>query len=224
MIILTCILSKSPVVGGIVVPAIVWLSIIMIYFSSSNNNGRKQKSTKGLQYGIAMNIVAFLILSVGVYSQVSQYSKNDYLNRINNASEVSRMYEDIGDFVASMNRRSTCVSADSLNDYLAAWVLLPVIYYEKHPVYLSASRGIPTSIFETSKEDALINMKDCDFMIISESNTTGFRYPYDESVNEIRPFLMEYLRKEFVFYQSYSFDDKTYIVFVNKAHRTTQVS
>jgi len=212
LIVLTADELKSPVVAGIVTPAIVWLACWILLKQITTHHGKTTKTKPWL------SVLSVTILLLGLYSQTHYYFAPGPFQGREDMLTVNKMYIDIGDYAVSKGWYSPHISADSLEDYLAAGNLLTIIYYENKSIYLNSISENPTSIFSASLEKVMGGLKRSDFVIISDSPRKGFTYPYDDSINMMRPAIREYLNKNYLLMNQYRINSQTYSLYVNPNH------
>jgi len=206
VIALTLNLSKSPIVGGIVVIPI--LILVLLVWSALY----KKIIVINPKTNIIFKLLAAVILLCGIGNWMNYYGRHS-LSYGNDLSQVITMDKDIGNYASIMGWKEVYVSTDQVVDYLS--VPLAVVYYEHTGNLLNVTLSpLGTSIFETTPKDAINELKKSNVFITNLGKYQPSIYPSNESLIKIRPLLQKIASDEFIKLNDYYFNNSFYRVYV----------
>lgn len=209
---LTLDLSKSPIVAGILTVPIIWLIIwvSIYYYQKQNWAGAK----KYLIYSIV--VISFL---VGMCHYTLNFIKHDQFYYKENVQNITKMYEDIGDYAINHHWDRVEIAVDQTNEYLSN-VSLSVLYYERRHVVIKTGLTLGNdSCSYVTLEKALHEIaKSAVFIVNLGDYEQGGRietpWPLSTSLKTIRPQLRQYAERHLSKLGDYSFDGYTFRVYV----------
>lgn len=210
LIILTSDLAKSVVVVNIVVVPILWLVWWIFYSSSAQYMHNKY-------FKAIILFTTIIILTLGIKNTVSEmrhHNKEPY--RIEQ-TQISKMYDDIGNYMLSKKQSRIHFSADHIADYLIHDDLR-VLYYENHRIMLNVGGTLIGGgiLYKITYEAALSELKKPQVLIIGTDpyHISPDDYPFNIAIEPIRPKLLNYVEKHYQQIGSYTFKNNHYKVFV----------
>jgi len=211
-ILLTLDLSKSPIVAGVLTVPIIWLImwIFIYYYQKQHWTGRKQY----LIY--SMVVLTFLM---GVYNYAMHFSKHGIFYSQENVQNITKMYDDLGDYVVKHHWDKVELAVDQSNDYLTH-VSLSVLYYEhKHIIIKTGLTLGSDSCAYVTLAQALHELEKSNVFIanLGDYEQGGYHdtpWPLSISLKAIRPQLRQYAEHHFSKLGDYSFKGYTFRVYV----------
>jgi hypothetical protein len=194
--VLTLNVSKSPVVGNILVPGLLWLVLISVVVFS-----RGAGTTHPLVNRVLAGLAA-LLLCAGIYNQVNMLSRHGLLTgRRAEVEQLLRFYDTIGQYSREFGWDTPRISVDTVADYLYPTALRP-LFYERQGVLLSPRIRLGTvgpGVPGVTEAEALALLQDSDFVILT--NTAAPRasiYPFEQSMEALRPKLLAFSEQAFI--------------------------
>jgi hypothetical protein len=193
--ILTLDVSKSPVVGNIFLPVVLWLimiTIIVLSRSSSLDSNR-------LALKSGLTALAALSIGVGAVYQFAQFNQPSSLSMNRSDSEqVLQLHNLIFQYSRDHGLAAPRVSADHILDYMNANVL-NVVIYERYGVFLRSQAGLGTSIFAIDEGDAIEQIRRSDFVVLSTPRAEErLVFPFDILMQQLHPRLVAVCDQQFV--------------------------
>jgi hypothetical protein len=208
LIILTLDVSKSFVVGGIVVMPILWL-VMWIFLRLDEKRTVITNRIDWINY-----IIAIVLLIIGVYSQYHGYHRSQSAARLQDLQSISKMYNDIGNYTVAKKIPVIYLSVDSIKDSLSAGNLV-VLYFEKYGKLLNVEQPMWKTLFPVDKQQVIRALQKSNVVIVNLSGYRGItNYPFDNSIRNMREFMMQYVKRHFVKFGDYKFDGYVYRVYV----------
>lgn len=201
-------ISKSPIIGGIVVIPCLWVVIWSFIYFIQHLELEKLKRT--------FIILALACLLCGFYNWLQKLGQHSGLYYKNEVPQINKMYEDIGNYFQTKNNTPIYFAADRLTDYYYAGLPFSILYYEKKGKLLNVqATKLASSIFSITHKDALDSLKKSDVFIINLDQYQGKSvYPFDQDMELIRPILKQMAEKEFITLGDYYFMDARHQVYV----------
>ena len=204
LIILTLDVSKSRVVGSIMVMPVIWL--IMWFYLYLD---RKLKENNPL-----LTIMGVFILLISFSHQLIKFQHKNIL-QLNDLKKITTMYLAIGDYANAHNWPSINLSVDQVCDYLSSGGI-ETIYYEIRgkilPVGIQQAGG---SIFSIKKSELISSLKNSNVLIMNLNEyPDDSTLPFNQSIRGLRPLMKEYASLYFHRIGDYKFMNSTYRVFV----------
>ena len=202
---LTLDMSKSSVAAGIMAPPVLWLLVwALMHFEAVCHK------TRGLQ------IFAIVVLMTGIAAQIHAFLFQPSSHKEKQESaQITRMYDEIGDYAHKKQWPQIKLSLDRICDYLLAGNQT-VLYYERKKILLEvALQRLGAPIFAVTKEEALASLKNSNVVILNQGNYQNESpYPFDSTVAQLKPLLKEVAERDFVRLNDYTFRDSVYRVYV----------
>ncbi len=188
--ILTANVAKSPVVGDILVPPVLFLVLLA---AARLSGADVEERPAGGQPGGAQVLpsLAAVALLLGGHTQWDQlHVQGPFSETRPEVEQILSLYDTIFERNVRSGWQRPVVSVDRIVDYFAASTMNATIY-ERHGVLLGARPGLGGSIFEVGIEDALETITRSDFVLISlPMFPEPARYSFDLSMARIRPRLL----------------------------------
>jgi hypothetical protein len=127
------------------------------------------------------------------------------------------MYHDIGNYAVLQHWPRIGLSVDQICDYLTPQGIA-ILYYETHGKYLEIGiYRLGSSIFAIDKAAALESLNNSNVFIMNlHPYPPGSVYPFNQSVNALRPLLFKIAEKHFKRLGDYPLMNSTYRVYVKK--------
>lgn len=207
LIILTIDQSKSPIVIGILLIPCLFLFLFLLLYFFDNFPSKLTSST-------SIIILSMIVFSFGLNHFTQFFLKHGKVFYIKNALEISKMYDDIGNYF-SKNNSKIIFSSDTVADYNQFLTLL-ANYYERHHILLNGeTTTLGGSFFSISKEEAINNLKKSNVFIVNmDSYKDKSPFPFDHDLDKIRPILINIAQTEFLILNDYFFKGSKYRVYV----------
>jgi hypothetical protein len=198
-------MNKSPVVGSVMITPVV-LFCILAFSLGAVRPGSKAAI-------VALCSVAVVVVALGLKSQYSRYAKGLTPEKRASLGEITRMSLEVGDYCVKNSIAAPAVSFDTMRDYMTDGSLM-IINYEARQKLLRFNVRLANSIFDISEEEAIKKLMESDIVLFSPDATVGSGYPFDKSIDAVRPALIALLEKEFLRLKEYRIYDRTYWFFV----------
>jgi hypothetical protein len=163
----------------------------------------------------ALKTVGVVILCIGLFANVSNYSKHGFhfTNR-QDSEQVAALYTKIGRFCDSYNLVAPSIATDSVRHYFASKMLLN-IYYEKFNRLISPTDMLASDIFLNNPKVALDMVQKSDFAIITHRNTAPDSiYPVAGTIESIRPEMLDLVRKRFIHIETFFIEHRIVDLFM----------
>jgi hypothetical protein len=202
MLVLTVYASPSPVVGGLIVPAVVWLVVLttlgLARMQSAGAAGRLQTA-----WAATLAVMA-LLTGFGAYAApLSRHGQMSSLR--SDVDQVLQLYDELARRSQESGCASPVVASNDLRDYLHPAIAGPVIY-ERHHHFLPVHAALVCGMRAVTEADAMAAVQRSDFVIMNAGPAPGgscppapgFVYPFLESMNEMRPRLPAACEQEFM--------------------------
>lgn len=204
LIILTLDVSKSRVVGSIMVMPIIWLIMWCYVYLDS-----KLKENNAW-----LTIISIFILLISFSHQLIKFQSNNN-TQSKDLKTITTMYLAIGDYARAHNWSSISLSVDQVCDYLTSGGI-ETIYYEIRgkilPVGIQQAGG---SIFAIKKTEVISSLKNSNVLIMNlNAYPDGLNLPFNQSITRFRPLMKQYAALYFHRLGDYQLMNSTYRVFV----------
>ncbi len=182
---LTLFASPSPIVGNIVVAALVWLVLAAAL-------ALLPASTAGWRAGAAL---AALGLGAGCYHQAYQFTRPLPLwGTRAEMEEVTKLYERIGDCCRLRRWDSPRVAVAAVSDDLLPSLVSPVVY-ERQGVLLQPAWLLGGGVNAVREEAAVRAVRESDVAIVPVADKGSDLYPFVRCMREYRPRLLAACRE-----------------------------
>jgi hypothetical protein len=212
--VLTLNAAKSPVVGDILVPPLIWLILWGVVLSARPDRlGESSPWARPALSGLAA--IAFLI---GCGMQFTHYTQRWALTeRRADAEEVLRLHDLILDACQQYGWEEPTIAYTCTKDFLGPPVTT-VLGYERHGVLRQVKTKL-CSIFAVTEAEALKAVKASDLVIVSPAERSTF--PFDHDMLAIIPRVVDYCDQNMVRLRTTRIFDDEVILFARTAIRTT---
>lgn len=209
LLMLTADVSKSSVVGSIVVVPCLWLLVWLSNYFDQKRLDEELGSDKLLY------LLAIVILMFGLYNQFHFLTHHRQAARKHDLVEINKMYNDIGNYAVVKSWPQTRLSVDHISDYLTNDGIAD-LYFEQHGKLLNiVIEPLGSSIFAINKSKALASLKESNVVILNMHAYPGFSpYPFNVSINALQPSLQRVAEHEFKRLGDYPFKGSVYRVYV----------
>jgi hypothetical protein len=211
--ILTLDVAKSPVVGNIFLPVVLWLIVITIIVlsRSSSLDSKRLVLKSGLTALAALSIGAGAIYQFVQFSQPSSVSKNR-----SDAEQVLQLHDLIFQYSREHGLAAPRVSTDHIVDYMNANVL-NVVIYERYWVSLRSQAGLGTSIFAIDEAGAIEEIRRSDFVVLSTPRTEErLVFPFDIVMQKLHPRLVAVCDQQFVQLRRFQIANRDLVLYARR--------
>jgi hypothetical protein len=201
ILILTRFDAPSPVVGGIVVPALVWLAVLfavaLARVARPSPAGRVQTA-----WGVALAVV---VLAVGFGSYADELSRRGPLSAARDDTEqVTQLYDEIARHSKLCGWTAPMIARNDIRDSINGMAGL-VVLYEQNRTFL-APRDCLCGIAAVTEEQALAGLGQSDFAIMNagplpenaDRPPPRYEFPFVKSMRSIRPQLLAACERDFI--------------------------
>lgn len=202
--------SKSPVVGNVTVVSILWLIVWSVFAMY-----QRCHSKLFTWFILAISTAAF-ISGAWHYGKTTGHHYSALQRK--NLNQITQMYMDIGTYLYSNNKFNAILSTDRIADYLVPQHIT-ILFYEKNKILLRpASSKLGSTLYEINKDDAIASVRGSDVFIVNQSSYPHIRddYPFNNSLNLIRPDLRTIAKREFIRLGDYSINGYPFGVYIKK--------
>lgn len=215
LIILTIDQSKSPVVGSIIIPPLLWF-IICVAISNDEDHHRSTLIK------LALRMLAIVFFGYGCLNYFLNFSGLN--TAAPQASELNKMYDDIGNYIDKCGLKNPLISSDQIIDYLAA-PTINALYFEKHHHFLNlANTSLGGSIFAITKKQLDDNFKKTNFYITNLNNYPKSTLPANASLNKFSSLLKQQADNQMIVLGEYSFNGSIYRLYARPSFSINNVS
>lgn len=177
--------SKSPVVGSVLVPPILYLTIYIVFLFYDNF-----KTIPLLKHIELLFVI--ILFGFGLINNI-----NSYLQSTNsqNFSSIDKMYEDISKNILQYREKPIVLGADHVLDFLHTNTIKAWIYeHKKYIAPLVPDSVFGGSIFAVDAEKALTNLNNIDVLILNSKKYAINSFPSDHMSEQLSSQLFAYAR------------------------------
>jgi hypothetical protein len=206
-------LNKSPLVGAVIATPMA-LFCVMAFSAGAIRAGSRAATA-------AIVMAAIAAVALGARNQHAHYKKTVSPRERASLEAITEMYLDIGDYFAANSIERPALSFDRTAGYLSP-LAVRVVNYEKRGKRIFFESALGKSIFEISREDAFAGARRSDLIVITPSIGGKSIYPFDNSMDALKPELVPMLEKEFIKLKEYRIYDTTYYLFAKLAGRDSR--
>jgi len=212
--VLTANTAKSPVVGNVVVPALLWLVVLTVAVWSGAL--RRQALPPITSAGLA--VVAALAVACGIATQfVWLAQRSDLSRRRADVEQVLQLYDVLIRHSLQRGLDRPVVSADIISDYVNPTIVEPLAY-ERHGISIRPRGGpaLGRGVFAMTKDGAVPRLEQSDFFITAGSDTArDTDFPFDRSMRRLRPELQGVRDRTFVELRRFRIYDRDVTLYAN---------
>jgi hypothetical protein len=192
LLVLAANMSRSPIVGNIALPALVWL--VMLTLTACLGLHRPGRGPRSREHALA--VLAAVVVAAGLAQQFHRYGHTGPLTK--DRAEVARLlglYDEIGRCCRDYNWNDPVISTNCTADY-CNYGVARVLLYERLGMPCAAKPGLGNSLFEVKEADALAMVRGSDFVLLTDPVPP--QYPFEKSMRAIRRQLRAVCEREFV--------------------------
>jgi len=205
--------SKSPIVGSILVIPVVWLVLLGGLWISGLVKGTAVTPV----WCIALGATAMLVLMAGLGSEFAMSAKQlrGTLNR-EEEEHLLDAYDRIGAYCTTLGLKTTRVAVDRILDYFCG-PTVPVMTYERSRTPLAFEFVLSKSMYPVGRQEALDAIKSSDIAIITTNIVPADEaspYPFTKSMIAIQGDLKATAAAGMVPLSKLTFDGRDLTVFV----------
>lgn len=186
--------DKTPVVADVMIGPLLWFVSLLVILLARAWRGTALTGVRR----VALPIAAALILTVGISTQLSAYASHGVMTQNRpDIESVLALYDRITDDCQAIGQTSSMMAFDCMADDLNSSVL-EVEAYERHGVLLKPGETMAKTIGPVAAEELTRDLALADFVLLSEHPAPppgGFEYPFETSVRQAKPQLLDYCRK-----------------------------
>jgi hypothetical protein len=176
---------KSGVVGSILVPPLLWLTVFAVVRLTGAFRGHPipRLCETGL---VALGALA---LVAGCWHQVDRMRRPGPLaGQRGDIEGLLALYDAIGAHSRRAGWTAPRVSTDRLAEFLNPG-LVPSVVYERQGLLLGYNGGLGSRIYAMTEPEALGIAADSDFVVVSDDGPDASVFPFEASMRAIRPSL-----------------------------------
>jgi hypothetical protein len=202
VLVLTLYESPSPVVGNIVVPALVWLAVVLtVWLARMRVAGRDGRVRKGWVAGLAA-----LTLLTGFSAYADSLSRGGTLSRArSDVEQVLQLYDEVARYSQEHVVDSPVIACNDLHEALGA-TIAPVVIFERHHTVLPVRGSLPCGIGPVTEGEAIAALRGSDFAIMNagplperaERQAPPYTYPFVNAMAGLRPQMLAECEREFI--------------------------
>lgn len=192
--ILTLDVSKSPVVGNVFLPVVLWLIVFTaIVLSRALSLDSDHPVLKR-----ALPVLAALSIGAGMLYQYVQFNQPSSLSKNRSDTEqVLQLHDLIFQYSREHGLIAPRVSSDHIVDYINANIV-NVVIYERHGVFFRSQPGLGTSILAIDQANAIEQIRRSDFVVLSTPRAEErLTFPFDILMESLHPQLVAICDQQF---------------------------
>jgi hypothetical protein len=211
--ILTSDVSKSPVVGGILVAPLLW--IVMLGIVGLTKTSRQKEFRRSIE--TAFVVAAVLVVVFGLTVQARKYSQSRWMSHHRRGVEnVTALCDLIASHAKAAGWSDIAVFNDSVADYLNVQNI-EVLTYERHGYILQAGDQF-SSVLEVPQQQVFDLLAGSHFAILSHRvwPPPAYDYPIDLELERLHPQLEAICRREMTQIGHYRIFDREIEVFMRR--------
>jgi hypothetical protein len=186
-LVLTPNVSKSPVVGSIMLPPLLWLCLWPVVRVAD------RRARLGRRAAWSLAALATLVFASGLYLQVRRSSRPHPGDGppADQVAALAALYDTIIGRCRAAGLYAPVLSCDTINPYFCAPVL-SVVACERHQFGLHAFQALGDKTLAVDEAQVRRFLRDSDFLILTDGPLLGMDcYPFQQSVRALRPVLEE---------------------------------
>lgn len=177
-------ISKSPVVGSIIVPGMLWLVLLPLAAAA-----RRAEERFGTWLMRALALSAVL---AGLLVQVTHLCRRSVMTQHRaDCERLLALYDRLEEHIPEASRKAPVLFVDCTSDQLN-YIVTEVMIYERHGKHkpLQPAMG---GLFAKTDEEVWNALKASDFVILGSHDVAApFVYPFDRALCALRPALEAY--------------------------------
>ena len=183
--VLTVAAVKSPVVASILVPPLLWITLVLVIRLTGALRGRRIPPLRER----ALAVLSALAVLLGAWHQVDRLRRPGPLaGQRRDISELLSLYDAIGEHSRRLGWSAPRVSMDRIAEFLNPG-LVPAVVYERRGLLLGYNGALGSRIFAITEQDALALAEGSDFVVVTDDGPDLSPFPFESSMRAIRPSL-----------------------------------
>lgn len=203
--------SKSPIVASIMVVP----TLFLLFWDCLSVDNSIVLTKKGTRFFYTLSSFIFI---VGMFCQVKALTHHYSQRRLNELDVLTRLYLDVGNYAVAQHKDTISIAFDQVCDYLTSGGIA-TLYYENTGKLLAVNvEKLGGIIFPITEDDALASLKRSDVFVLNlDEYKQPSPYPFNQSVEKIKPKLKSYAELKMQKLGDYIINDATYRVYVAHA-------
>ncbi|MBP3959662.1 hypothetical protein J8F10_30825 [Gemmata sp. G18] len=201
---------KSPVVGDVLLPALIWIVLAPLAASA-------QRAPRGL---LSASAGATLLLGTGTFLTHAA-TPALYTKLGDDGRRGMQLIQDLIDTRIKKGLHAPEVFNDA-NSHDITGLGLQVLEFERHGRWAEYRDG--TGIFAWDEGACLRRLEECDFAILKGVPPGHFKFPYDEAMEKMRPALRAYCEANMTKIGEYHICGRTVTTYARKSLRTEGIT
>jgi hypothetical protein len=208
--ILTYTVSKSPVVGNIlIVPVLGFLLLPMMTLVRRLAPNQPRAVTVGLK------TLAFVAVAAGLASQVRFHSRHHFWAQHRaDAEQVVALHDAIVKYSSEYELKAPSYATDMVVDYLFADAI-NAWAYEKHNLLLGTNQCVGGDLMQVDEKFILDGIRKSDIVVLSNGSAYAQSvYPFNRRMETLRPRVRAYCEQELIHVKSFLVRDSNLELYV----------
>lgn len=216
LLVLTCDISKSPLVGGIVaVPC----ALVVVWLAAAFARGAGEVDR--LLHGKVLGICAGVIVGLGTFNQLAHASK--HLPEYNDPERYERLAE-LDRWLAENARKSGLSNPTISADIVSPWlVAITASAFEQTGRLVQFRQLLGGNIFGMERAEALSELANSDYFVLTTRPKVGV-YPFYQKIQKYWDDLKSWSDENMVLARTMPFDDCTATIYVRPIPRISGLS
>jgi len=179
--------SKSPVVGGVIVPGLLWSLLLLVVAAARGCNG-------WFSVVVVRGLAAIAMLAGGAVQASGLHRHSAMTHQRADVESLLSLFDLMGEHSHAMRWGEPKVFACCVSDWLNP-VAAEIMLYERHGKSQRFGSTAGAGIFGVTETQARDALERSHFVLLSEpKKQPGFRYPYDESMATLHPQVRDYCK------------------------------
>ncbi len=213
-LVLTSDMAKSPVVGDILVPGVVWCITLWIVWLA----GIDRRRAGAMQRPWIRRGMAGIALLTGMALTANRQTTPSPLRKsADDGRAVMRMYDDLIGYTRKMNWTAPRVSIDTNAHFFSA-MLLNLVAFERDGRMLHATAALGQTLAQIPPDEVFARLRNSDLALLTKENRAPVPpFPFDQEMAQLRPRLLESAYQGFEPIGEYSYYGRDMILFARAA-------
>lgn len=200
LLVLTADVDKSRVVGGIMVPPLVWL--VLLPAIGMHARAAADAPPPALKH--RLTVLAIVSLAAALGCQISRYMGSERPSRHRaDVLRVTALYDRVGELALERGWSRPILATDSHADFLMASAINAMSYERRH-VLLNADETLANTLSPLPEARVLEILSQADLVVLTRRRAGSERqYPFDRQMQAMHPRLLDWceghLRRDLCF-------------------------
>jgi hypothetical protein len=192
-LILTILVSRSPVIGGNLVSPLLMIVVLTVVSRMASQEIDRPGASQ------LLSTIAGLILLVGLLLRIDLCGRRPhYIPSRADTEQIFALYDTMADYCRKAAWVRPVVSVDLIADYLS-FPTIEAAIYERHRLSLDVQGALGASMLAVSVPEAIVYIRGSDFVVMTTSGHIGpSPFPFDQTVASLRPALIDEANKQLV--------------------------